>query len=773
MKKILLLILFFLGILSFAQNGEANDCVNYIQICGNQAISLNPNGIGTQEIGDNVCDSEENNSLWIRFTAKTSGTLGFDLIPTNTDIEVDYDFWVFGPNVSCGNIGNSIRCSTTNPMNSGAANNHTGMRDSEPDGDFFEGPGELGDNYIKSLDVIAGESYFLVIDRPIGNGSFNLNWTGTATLDDPFGNAPNNFGNPTEIKVCYEAMTFDLSIFTDEILNSNPDFEVYYYENFNDANYDNNRITAPIPLLLPTYYYRIQSTKTECFKTGKLTVKVMSKNVPGFGMGTCVLEGQNTGFFDLTAADFSLYLTDIISIKYYKTEQEALLHIPGTEIPESQLENYEAPDGTFVYVWIKLSDCEAFSYINLAFYYKTDVNTDLFTDGFCDEDFDGNIVVNLNNIASVILSNPTDFYVACYLPSDPSTIYTDFITITEDTLVNILVQSKYGCPPMDGGQLLLKIKPKIVLSSPNTVELCDENLDGKIEINLFDYAYLFNTSAIPKFFTNLSDAQNNENPINANQAIEGNATFYFRFENSTECPEIGILNIIFKPSPIIPLDDEILVCKNETIELDAGSGFDSYLWSNGSATQFSGPLGVGNYWVELGFNGCIYRKNFSIKEESDIKIGNIVLENNTLSVSVTEGTPPYQYSLDGINWQTTPIFHNLPKGTSYLHTKTAIGCEFIIEIYNINLINAITPNGDGKNDALDFSGIQSKFNVKFQVFDKYGSKIYESSANQLIWDGKIKGKALSTGTYWYIVEWTEPINNQKFTYKSWILVKNR
>lgn len=158
-----------------------NNCANHIQVCGNQSISLNVSGGGSQEISNSSwCFFQENNSLWLRFTILTGGTLGFNLIPSSTSIVEDYDFMVFGPNVTCTAKGSPIRCSSTNPQASGSANNHTGMRASSTD--VSEGPGNLGDNWVNWLNVSAGESYFLLIDRPLGNSAFTLNWTGSAVL---------------------------------------------------------------------------------------------------------------------------------------------------------------------------------------------------------------------------------------------------------------------------------------------------------------------------------------------------------------------------------------------------------------------------------------------------------------------------------------------------------------------------------------------------------------------------------------------------------------
>ena len=130
MKKILTLFLLLNSILIFSQN----DCSDAIEVCGNGGYQdLTAIGVGIQELnGSNTCSSQENNSLWFELTINTAGNLGFTLTPTfadgttNTDLSVDFDFFLFGPNVDCGNIGQAIRCSTTNPVAAGSANNLTG-----------------------------------------------------------------------------------------------------------------------------------------------------------------------------------------------------------------------------------------------------------------------------------------------------------------------------------------------------------------------------------------------------------------------------------------------------------------------------------------------------------------------------------------------------------------------------------------------------------------------------------------------------------------------
>jgi hypothetical protein len=144
-----------------------NDCSGALVVCDDSTLNLDALGIGVQEVyGTNDCFSEENNSIWLKLNIQNSGTLGFILTPNSTNIKIDYDFFLYGPDVDCGAIGRAIRCSTTNPEDANMSHNQTGMNSSETD--LSEGPGMIGNSFVKELNVLAGESYFLVIDRPIG-----------------------------------------------------------------------------------------------------------------------------------------------------------------------------------------------------------------------------------------------------------------------------------------------------------------------------------------------------------------------------------------------------------------------------------------------------------------------------------------------------------------------------------------------------------------------------------------------------------------------------
>src|SRR5690606_36182890 len=124
MRIVVVIVVYFFNHSLYAQ--LPNDCVNAITVCGTGVFSSNADGIGnTQEVTG--CGGMEHNSTWLRITAVQSGELAFHIRPNDTDIAVDFDFWVYGANTACNDLGAPIRCATTNPVEAGLTSNHTGM----------------------------------------------------------------------------------------------------------------------------------------------------------------------------------------------------------------------------------------------------------------------------------------------------------------------------------------------------------------------------------------------------------------------------------------------------------------------------------------------------------------------------------------------------------------------------------------------------------------------------------------------------------------------
>ena len=225
-------------------------------------------------------------------------------------------------------------------------------------------------------------------------------------------------------------------------------------------------------------------------------------------------------------------------------------------------------------------------------------------------------------------------------------------------------------------------------------------------------------------------------------------------------------------------DLPIYICPEATTILDAGPGYaapGSIKWSTGQTSQTI-SVRVGDYWVDLTNNlGCVYRQNVSVKAVSLPEITGVEIQGGTVTVMVTGGNPPYQYSLNGTTYQSSNVFTNVPSGDYTVYVISADQCTPVTtEINILRILNVITPNDDGKNDVLDYSDLLRKDNPFLQIFDRQGVSVFKGDKNNSFsWDGKVAGRTVATGSYWYVLQWQEPGSTTVAKLTGWVLVKTR
>ncbi|WP_312076582.1 choice-of-anchor L domain-containing protein [Chryseobacterium sp.] len=229
---------------------------------------------------------------------------------------------------------------------------------------------------------------------------------------------------------------------------------------------------------------------------------------------------------------------------------------------------------------------------------------------------------------------------------------------------------------------------------------------------------------------------------------------------------------------IVSTLQNVYVCAGDTGILDAGAGPNySYIWSNGATTQTISTNVPGTYSVTISNGTCSKVFTAQLLNPELPQFTNITYADHMLTITATNpNNSVLEYSIDnGVTWQTSNIFYNVSDNLNYnvrVRNKDA-DCSNFIEYYTFVVINAITPNRDGINEGVDFSGIANYKNFAASIFDRYGSEIFRASKSELIWDGTLRGMNIPTGTYWYKVQWENPVSKKLELRNGWILLKNR
>ena len=193
LRNLLIVVSIFFSHIIFSQN--IADCIDAVAVCETTSVNYEVIGIGNVNdlpIGQSGCLGDggnntgiESNSIWFRFKAARDGELGFNIIPDNPSD--DWDFAVYGPDVSCNNLGNPV--DSSGPGDCGISNYEAENPNDGGQTGAGVPPSLLSGNwYSPFLEVNEGEEYLLLINSYNGgNDSFTLEWTGSL-INDGLGN---------------------------------------------------------------------------------------------------------------------------------------------------------------------------------------------------------------------------------------------------------------------------------------------------------------------------------------------------------------------------------------------------------------------------------------------------------------------------------------------------------------------------------------------------------------------------------------------------------
>jgi gliding motility-associated-like protein len=78
--------------------------------------------------------------------------------------------------------------------------------------------------------------------------------------------------------------------------------------------------------------------------------------------------------------------------------------------------------------------------------------------------------------------------------------------------------------------------------------------------------------------------------------------------------------------------------------------------------------------------------------------------------------------------------------------------EVTITSSAISIPSSFSPNGDGINDTWLIKGLENHARPEIVIVNRYGAKVYQSFSYQIPFDGKLNGKLLSPGVYYYMIK---------------------
>ena len=800
------LLLFFSSNLFYAQN----DCHDMITVCGNSNLSdLTAEGTGLIEDFSNIsrCKIGEYNSLWLKIDVKKGGTLGFILTPENKNLDVDFDFFVFGPNVSCDNLKTPIRYSYTSPVAANLPNNTTGMDGAATESfdgigtrDDCKDLGYTGNGFVRWLYTNDNDSYFIVISRFSGTAKFSIKWTGTALLFDPPTFKTPEPGTTFDLEKCDtdiiddDSTVFDLTPNIKAAVDNLQDIEVTFHTTANDVITGENAIQNPGAFantsLSQQIYMRLTNTLTKCFSTTEFTIKITKNKLqfPITSVNTCddSSDGSSTNgkavfyFKNITETLFPNAEKDGLVIKYYtalndvNTNSNELVNSFYNTTPNQQ------------YIYAKAYNhkyCTTTQKISLIVNTLPPVTHATLIQCDSSKNQTGLVLYNLDQANAELTNNDsklsTQFFLSTFdAANNQNPLDVTFHnTINPQTLFVRITNLDTKCWSI--GTVTLKTNP-VTLPEYFIDPACDD--DGLEDgIHVFDLTKAnipYNTTQNIKYFSNENNALLEQNEITDPGSYHNETPYnqfvFARVEEQNSCFGISKIKLEVNQLPNIQPHTSTNVCENNTlyqVHLDAGiinnsvNNF-SYKWTKDGTTipnETTSVLNVnktGIYTVIVtNKTNCSKTRIIEVFESNTATIQNIEVidlsDENKITVNVS-GKGDYEFSLnlpDG-PFQESNIFNNVEPGIYEVYVNDKKNCGTVHKTTAvIGAPKYFTPNDDGYHDYWNIEGLnENSKNAIILIYDRYGKLLKQIQPSSLGWDGTFTGNPLPADDYWYTLK---------------------
>lgn len=547
------------------------------------------------------------------------------------------------------------------------------------------------------------------------------------------------------------------------------------------------------------------------------TVTVVNNAIPtlvtisDFELCDDVVNGTDTdgfSFFDLTTKNDEVSnLQSGVIVTYHVTPDDAINNVNAISSINS--------DSTVIYVRITnlTTGCYNTTSFNLVVNAKPIVNG-VVNLRQCDTDSDAITNFNLTQANILIATDNTltfTYHNSLSGAENNNNLVTDEISYTASngSAVWARITNSFGCFRTAQVNLLVSATT-IDQNYRYTLNECDDYLDTlDNDTDGIDY---FNLTEIEPFLTNQfplgqsytytyyfnqADAETEQNAItdvsNFRNTTSNFQTIWVRIEsNLFDCAGLGpYLELIVNPLPDTDLgNNPTVICVDPVTGMGSQivdatpttTGNYSYVWTpvnpDGNIATFT-ITSPGTYSVTVTNldTSCSFTDTvttvFSSEPESieaNLLTPAFATELSTIEAIATGGFGTYEYSLNTIDWQSSPIFSNLENGNYIIYVRDILGCGMLIseEIKTISYPRFFTPNSDGYNDFWNID-LPIEYEGFISIFDRYGKLLKQISTQGQGWDGTFNRNLLPSTDYWFKIEYTE--NNMRKEFKSHFSLK--
>ena len=224
------------------------------------------------------------------------------------------------------------------------------------------------------------------------------------------------------------------------------------------------------------------------------------------------------------------------------------------------------------------------------------------------------------------------------------------------------------------------------------------------------------------------------------------------------------VTITIVPAPYINLGPDSMLCRNDSIKLDA-FGFDviKYEWSNSDTNSYLYVRDTGTYFVQVENLGCIASDTIRITDFLPNPIFTLG-EDSTYCFYINDSLTLTAPIADSYFWKPGneitssltiqhPAFYSCTITRSNGCTSTAYLDVAEVCEPTIFIPNAFTPDEDGINDYFG-AFVNNVTSYSLRIQNRRGQTVFYTEDPSGAWDGKFEGSVAPIGVYVYRLNFT-------------------
>ena len=261
------------------------------------------------------------------------------------------------------------------------------------------------------------------------------------------------------------------------------------------------------------------------------------------------------------------------------------------------------------------------------------------------------------------------------------------------------------------------------------------------------------------------------------QLIDMSGTYFIKANNSGICFMVKPVHVIVSQSPVVTIHDQT-ACGSVNITSPIGftsdqSDIKTTYWKDAAATiNVMTPDSIaisGTYYVKATNSiGCstiaavqatVFGFPYFTVTQAPAVVLPVTIDLTALVKSTTNTVSSFSYWMDHAT--TIPVIKPsaiAASGLYYIKATSIDGCV-VFDSVNVTVNeppivppNIFSPNNDGINDTWEIPLLRFYPQCTVDIFDRGGRLVFHSYGYSTPWDGKINGKVLPIGTYYYLIK---------------------